>query len=87
MKRSHHRHPSPPIKTIPWSSPVIPVKMGAVRGVVVANPFGEHFRTPLGINHSASPTRVVNSSLYPRGVAAPWSKPTAKVVLVHMDVC
>jgi hypothetical protein len=57
--------PRIPIIAVRRCSSVPPIIVGAVRAVVVADPFGEYVRTPSGFDHTPSPTRTVYSGLYP----------------------
>jgi hypothetical protein len=56
--------PRIPIMPVRRCSSVSPIIVGAVCAVVVADPFREYVRTPLGFDHTPSPTRTVYSGLY-----------------------
>jgi hypothetical protein len=78
--------PRMPIIAVRRCSSVPPIIVGAVCAVVVADPFREYVRTPLGFDHTPSPTRTVYSSLYRRSIMAPRSEP-AVLMPVHMAAC
>jgi hypothetical protein len=78
--------PRMPIIAVRRCSSVPPIIVGAVCAVVVADPFREYVRTPLGFDHTPSPTRTVYSGLYRRSIMAPRSEP-AVLMPVHMAAC
>jgi hypothetical protein len=78
--------PRMPIIAVRRCSSVSPIIVGAVCAVVVAYPFREHVRTPLGFDHTPSPTRIVYSGLYRRSIMTPRSEP-AVVMPIHMTAC
>jgi hypothetical protein len=75
-----------PIIAVRRCSSVPPIIVGAVCSVVVADPFREYVRTPLGFDHTPSPTRIIYSGLYRRSIMAPRSEP-AVLMPVHMAAC
>jgi hypothetical protein len=78
--------PRMPIIAVRRCSSVPPIIVGAVCPVVVADPFREYVRTPLGFDHTPSPTGTVYSGLYRRSIMAPRSEP-AVLMPIHMAAC
>jgi hypothetical protein len=78
--------PRMPIVAVRRCSSVPPIIIGAVCAVVVADPFREYVRTPLGFDHTPSPTGTVYSGLYRRSIMAPRSEP-AVLMPVYMEAC
>jgi hypothetical protein len=87
LRPSTRPPPGMPIIAVRRRSSVTPIIIGTVCAVVVADPFREYVRTPLGFDHhTPSPTRTVYSGLYRRSIMAPRSEP-AVLMPVHMAAC